>query len=133
MDNHARILIVDDEPDIIAVMKLTVELKGFSVVTAYDGEEGLRRAKETKPDLIILDVLMPKAFGDDIATRLREDPETMSIPIIFLTNLPPPILTGETEGDIEFQRDTHGNLYLQKTCSEDQLFFAINQLLNKKV
>ncbi len=124
-----KILIVDDEPDLVTILKFTLETHGFSVVTAYDGEEGFRKAQEEKPDLIILDVLMPKIFGDDIGHQLRKEPATQSTPILFLTNVPVNYLTGSNQSEFELQKDTHGNLYLLKTCSEEQFLNAINQLL----
>ena len=54
---------VDDEPDVVTVIKFTLETRGFEVITAYDGDEGLNKAKRERPDLIILDVLMPKMYG----------------------------------------------------------------------
>jgi len=123
-----KILLVDDEPDIVAVMKLTLETKGFNVITAYDGEEGFKKAKQERPDLIILDVLMPKVLGDDMATKLRNDPDTYHIPVIFLTNLPLNFLTGSEEDESIIQRDSRGNIYIQKTCSEEELLAAIKQV-----
>ena len=58
-----KILVVDDEPDVVTVIKFTLETRGFEVITAYDGDEGLNKAKRERPDLIILDVLMPKMYG----------------------------------------------------------------------
>ena len=82
-----RILVVDDEPDVVTVMKFTLETRGFEVVTAYDGEEGLRKVKTENPDLIILDVLMPKMYGNTLVAELENNPETKNIPIIFLSCL----------------------------------------------
>jgi len=127
-----KILVVDDEPDMIAIMKLTLELKGFEVLTAYDAEEGFTKAKESSPQLVILDILMPKGFGDDLANRLNNDPDTKNIPIIFFTNMPVPLLTTPTEKEAPLSRDSKGNFYLQKTCTEADLFAAINQALRNK-
>lgn len=127
-----KILVVDDEPDMIAIMKLTLELKGFEVLTAYDAQEGLTKTKECRPDLIILDILMPQGFGDDLGNRLNNDPETKDIPIIFFTNMPVPLLTGSNEKEMPISQDSKGNLYLQKTCTEEKLLAAINQALRNK-
>jgi len=123
-----KILIAEDEPDMVTVMKFILERRGFEVITAYDGDEGLKKAQEDKPDLIILDVLMPKAFGDDVATKLRQDINTMSIPILFLTNLPLPFLTG-IENKEDLQQDKQGNWYLNKNCNEEDLLLAIRHFL----
>ena len=123
-----RILIVEDEPDMVVIMKFILERNGFEVVTAYDGEEGLKKARGEKFDLIILDVLMPKLFGDDMATALRQDINTMATPILFLTNLPLPYLTG-IPGKEDLQQDKQGNWYLNKSCDEENLLTAIRHFL----
>lgn len=122
---------VDDEPDIVAVMKFTLETHGYEVITAYDGEEGLEKAKSENPDLLILDVLMPKVCGDDLGTALKKDPELAGKPIIFMTNLPLHFLVRSEEKDVIIQKDSAGNLYLPKTCTEDDLINAIQQSLKK--
>jgi len=126
-----RILIVEDEPDMVAILKLTLENRGYEVLSAYDGEEGLFQARETIPDLILLDILMPKILGDDMATRLRSQEETHNIPIIFFTNLPVNAFS-EDDKNKPYQIDSQGNIYLHKTCSEEELVAAIEYLLTKK-
>lgn len=124
-----RILIVDDETDIVVLMKFTLEAHGFEVITAYDGEDGLAKAKTYKPDLIILDVLMPKMLGDEVAKQLKAEPECGSIPIIFLTNIPGDYLGArqeETQADFSLHPDTR--LYLQKSCSDEELLLAIDNV-----
>ncbi len=127
-----KILVVDDEADMIAIMKLTLELKGFEVLTAYDAQEGFTKTKECSPCLVILDILMPKGFGDDLANRLNNDSDTKNIPIIFFTNMPVPLLTGSTEKEMPLSQDSKGNFYLQKSCTEEELFTAINQALRNR-
>ncbi len=127
-----KILVVDDEPDMIAIMKLTLELKGFEVITAYDSQEGFKKAKEYCPDLIILDILMPKGFGDDLGNKLKSDSGTKHIPIIFFTNMPVLLLTGLNEKEMPLSQDSKGNLYLQKSCTEEELLAAINQAFRDK-
>ncbi len=126
-----RILLVDDEPDIVTVMKFTLETNGFEVITAYDGQEGLEKAKFTFPNLIILDVLMPKMFGDDLAKILKQDPLTTNIPILFLTNLPLSYLTGSDRQGPQLQQDSKGNFYISKSCSEQDLLSAISRITGK--
>jgi CheY-like chemotaxis protein len=124
-----RILVIDDEPDMVAIMKLTLETNGFQTITAYDGMEGLEKAKKEKPDLIILDVLMPKIFGDELSLRLNQDPDTLGIPVILLTNVPLNYLTPKEKEEYEFVRDARGNILLPKYCEEEELMAAINQVL----
>ncbi len=80
-----KILIVEDDIDYLILLQKKFEMEGFSVVTAKDGKEGLVVAEREKPDLIILDILMPKLDGISMAERLRE--KNLGIPIIFLTNV----------------------------------------------
>jgi CheY-like chemotaxis protein len=82
-----RILIVDDDPWILRMVSTLLEKKGYAIVTASDGEEGLIRADQVKPDLIISDVMMPKMDGWTMVKALRSRPELQIIPVIFLTAL----------------------------------------------
>jgi len=81
----ARIAVVDDDPDIVALVKATLKSRGYEVTTAPDGEDGLRLIRSTKPDLVILDLMMPKVSGLEVVRRLREEPETRDIPIVVLS------------------------------------------------
>ena len=78
-------LVVDDDPVILKLLEVNFEMEGFTVVRAADGVEGLERAKAVLPDVVVLDVMMPRMTGHEVARALREDPRTASIPIIFVT------------------------------------------------
>jgi CheY-like chemotaxis protein len=81
-----RILIIDDDPDITEAMKVVLENKGYEVVSAKDGADGMVRLKAAKPDLIILDVMMSTAEeGFDLSRSLKQNPEYKSIPILMVT------------------------------------------------
>jgi len=80
-----KILVVDDEPNITMVMQEQLELQGYSVIVASDGTEGLEKAKKEKPDLIILDVMLPKMNGYEVCGLLKQDEKYASIPIILFT------------------------------------------------
>ena len=80
-----RILIVEDEQDIVESLKFVLEVSGFTCYCAYNGEDGLRMAKELSPDLIILDVMMPKINGYKISRLLKYDKKYKDIPIIMVT------------------------------------------------
>lgn len=80
-----KILIVDDEQDIVESLKFVLEVSGYVCYTAYNGEDGLRLAKEIMPDLIILDVMMPKINGYKISRLLKYDSKYKDIPIIMVT------------------------------------------------
>ena len=80
-----KILIVEDERDILQLVKLYLEKEGFRTLSASTGTEGLRQAKQEKPDLVILDLMLPEIDGLEICKRLRSAPETAMLPIIMLT------------------------------------------------
>lgn len=80
-----KILVVDDEKDITETLSFMLKAAGYDVITASDGEEGLKFAKEENPDLIILDVMMPKINGYKIARLLKYDNKYKHIPIIMVT------------------------------------------------
>lgn len=82
----SRILYIDDEPDIREVAQMALELAaGFDVRTAASGEEGLHQAAAWRPDLILLDVMMPGMDGPTVLKKLQDNPETASIPVVFIT------------------------------------------------
>ena len=80
-----KILVIDDMPNIVTMVKARLEASGYEVITALDGQQGLTYANAEKPDLIILDIVMPAGGGYSVYTRLRMSPKTRSVPVIFLT------------------------------------------------
>ena len=80
-----KILIVDDEHDFVDLVKLRLENSNYQVMVAYDGEQALNIAAQEKPDLILLDILMPKIDGVKVCQKLKSVPLTAGIPIIMLT------------------------------------------------
>ncbi len=80
-----RVLIVDDEENIVELLKFNLELKGYEIEYAYDGEEALKKAKEIKPSLILLDLMLPVISGTEVCRKIREDDELKDTPIIMLT------------------------------------------------
>src|SRR6267378_3005133 len=81
----AKILIVDDEPDALELIQFNLQTAGFQVTTAADGDEALKKARATLPDLMILDVMLPEVDGMEVCKILRRDPATSGIPIIMVT------------------------------------------------
>lgn len=81
----ATVLVVDDDPVILRLLEVNFEMEGFTVVRAADGAEGLERAREVLPDVVVLDIMMPRMTGHEVATALRQDPRTAAIPVIFVT------------------------------------------------
>jgi DNA-binding response OmpR family regulator len=85
MPRKRRILIVDDNPDTVDSLRELLEQNDFEVDTANNGVTGLRKAREDKPDLVILDVLMPVLNGYEVCTRLRNDPATRRLPVLMFS------------------------------------------------
>jgi CheY-like chemotaxis protein len=80
-----KILYVEDENDEILMVKTRMESNGYAFISAFDGEEGLQKIQAELPDLILLDILMPKKNGYDVCCQLKKDPRTAYIPIIIVT------------------------------------------------
>lgn len=80
-----QILIIDDNPTIVRIIEMALQSYGYQVASANDGETGLARAKALHPDLIILDIMMPKMNGYEVCQALRADPETADIRVLMLT------------------------------------------------
>jgi len=83
---NKKILIVDDDKIILNILEKCLTATGYSVIKASNGIEGIKKAKSYLPDLIILDIMMPKMTGGDAANAIRQDPVTKNIPIIFLSS-----------------------------------------------
>ena len=80
-----KILVCDDERHIVRLIQVNLERQGWDVVTAYDGKEGLEKVKAEKPDLLVLDVMMPYMDGFEVLKAIRKEPETEKLPVIMLT------------------------------------------------
>ncbi|MCU4186473.1 response regulator [Acidiferrimicrobium sp. IK] len=84
-DRVATVLVVDDDPVIVTLLRVNFEMEGYTVIDAGDGEEGLAVTRRERPDVIVLDVMMPKLDGLGMARQLRADPDVASIPILLLS------------------------------------------------
>ncbi|MGH9225758.1 MAG: response regulator transcription factor [Acidimicrobiales bacterium] len=80
-----KVLVIDDDPVILELLRVNFEIEGFAVVSASDGREGLERAKRDKPDVILSDIMMPRMDGLALVTALRSEPKTRAVPIILLS------------------------------------------------
>lgn len=85
MPEKKKILIVDDEKDLVSLVSLHMKMAGYDVLSAADGEKALEIAEDEKPDLIILDLMLPKVAGWEVCKRLRQDPGIKNVPVIMLT------------------------------------------------
>ncbi len=80
-----KILVVDDEAYIVHILEFSLGMEGFEVVTAFDGEEAISKAERERPDLVVLDIMMPKLDGYETCRRLKENDKTKNIPVILLS------------------------------------------------
>ena len=85
MDKNKTIMVVDDNPDIVTIVKTILEGKGYAVQSAYSGQEVFNLLGEKNPDLIVLDIMMPQMDGLEVLTRLKAESATAKIPVILLT------------------------------------------------
>jgi len=115
--NKKKILIVDDEPDIVETLKFLIESEGFESIIALDGEEALKKAKEENPDIMILDVMLPKINGYKVCRLLKFDSKYKHIPILMVT-------ARSQEEDKVIGEETGADEYITKP-------FDINELLEK--
>ena len=117
-EKQPTILLIDDEPDILKTLGRRLEQEGFAVLTANSGEAGLRIAQERQPDLVLLDIMMPKMKGRDVCARLKADELTADIPVIFLTALGLP-------DHVKAGLDSGAEDYLVKPCDPRELKMRI--------
>lgn len=117
-----KILIVDDEQDIVESLKFVLETEGYECYTAFNGEDGLSVAKELIPDLMILDIMMPKMNGYKISRLLKFDNKYKNIPIIMLT-------ARSQEEDKLIGNETGANEYITKPFDLDFVVNKVNQYL----
>lgn len=122
-----RVLLVDDDRDFVESTRAVLEEK-FEVVAAYDGDEGIEKARSEKPDLIILDVIMPTEDGFTAAEKLKEDPELSAIPVMMLTSFG----TRVSETSIPRSRglDLQAEDYIEKPVEPDELLRRAEDLLS---
>jgi CheY-like chemotaxis protein len=118
----ARVLVVDDDDVIRQLITVNLELEGFEVFTAVDGQDALDQVSAIQPDLITLDVMMPRMDGWQAAERLRADPDTAAIKLVLLS-------ARAQESDIRRGEQIGVDAYLTKPFDPDELIETINQLL----
>lgn len=86
-EKKIKVLLIEDDSFLLSMYTTKFEIENFSVIAADDGEKGLRVARENRPDIILLDILMPKMNGFEVLAELKKDPLTKDVPVILLTNL----------------------------------------------
>jgi len=128
MAEQPLVLIVDDEPDFLEIFGTKLQTAGFRVETALSAEEGIGKAKNLKPDLILMDIKMPGTSGAEAMLKLKEDPETRDIKTVFLTNLGEPREVGPDVSD-RFSKEFGAAGYIKKTEDLDTLVEKVRAYL----
>jgi two-component system, OmpR family, alkaline phosphatase synthesis response regulator PhoP len=119
--NMSRILVVDDERHIVRLVQVFLERAGHTVITAFDGKEGLEKVRAEKPNLVILDVMMPYMDGFEVLKALRREPETENLPVV--------ILTGKTADKDVFEGYHWGaDMYLKKPFNPEELVTYVKRI-----
>ena len=122
MSDKTRILLVDDEPDLVQLVSLRLVTAGYEVAVAYDGQQALDRVKESKPDLIILDLMLPKMDGYKVCRLLKFDERYQKVPILIFT------ARAQAE-DIKLAMDCGADAYLTKPFDLGELMHIVAMLL----
>lgn len=128
MSKQAKILIVDDDPVFVNSTKAVLESK-YQVSTASDGDEGLRKVAEVKPDLIILDVIMPTKDGFTACEQLKKDPRFSEIPVIILTSFAEK--RGESNIPVSAGLTLEAEAYVDKPVAPQKLLETVERLLKR--
>jgi CheY-like chemotaxis protein len=124
MENNKTIMVVDDNPDIITIVRTILEGKGFNVLSASSGAECLEALKRQKPDLIVLDIMMPEMDGLEVLTRLKAMTEFSTVPVVLLTAK---VQYEDVLGGYKLGAD----YYITKPFTSTQLINGINLLLGE--
>ena len=119
-----KILVVDDEPTIVRLMEFILARQGHEMLVAVNGEEALEKIQAHKPDLVLLDIMMPRIDGYEVARRVRADGETAHLPIIMLS-------AKAQEADIRKGMEVGVNEYITKPFSPDQLVHVVSDYLSR--
>lgn len=122
--NTKRILVVDDESDLVVMISTALKHKGYEVITASDGQEGLDKAKTEKPDLIVLDLMLPRINGYKVCGLLKKDTRYAKIPIILLT-------AKANAEDIELGKKVGADAYVTKPYERETLLSKIEELIKE--
>jgi len=122
--SQTKILVVDDEADLVETIQFALELEGYNVLVASNGEEGLNVARQEKPDLILLDLMLPKLDGYKVCRLLKFDERYKHIPILMLT-------ARTQEKDKILGKETGANEYITKPFDMDALIARVKFYLSK--
>lgn len=128
MTSKPRVLIIDDDSDLVETISMILDNSGLETTTAHDGHEGLARARERRPDLIVLDIVMPELDGYGVCRELKGDPELAGIPVIMLTSEDDYVITtdiSQADGRVVMAED-----FFEKPVDPEALVERIHELLS---
>ena len=129
MEKKAKILLVDDDSDFVESTKMVLESKPYEAIVAREGEEGLRKAREENPDLILLDIIMPIKDGFTAAEQLKKDPQLRKIPVLMLTSFSQRV--GETSIPLSRGLALEAEDYIDKPVAPERLLAIVERYLKK--
>jgi DNA-binding response OmpR family regulator len=121
---HERIIVIEDEPDILEVIEYNLVRDGYKVLTSRDGEQGLHKVRKEAPDLVVLDIMLPGMDGIEVCRRLKTDPLTSSIPVVMVT-----AKTDET--DVVLGLGVGADDYIRKPFSPKELVARVKAVLRR--
>ena len=119
---NEKILVVDDDRQIARLVEFNLQRHGYAVTTAHDGVQALEKVAQDKPDLIILDIMMPRLDGWEVMNRLQSSMETMNIPVIFLT-------AQTSDAAVAAGWRSGASCYLTKPFNPDEMLLMVKRLL----
>ena len=129
MGTREKILVVEDFPGDQKMIAMALEKENYEVITAMDGREGVNKARQVKPDLIIMDVMMPEEDGLDACKQLKTDPKCSNIPIVIHTSIQDsPIILHEIQKVTE---SPYADAYIDKPCDPEVLVKIVKKYLKK--
>jgi len=121
-------MVVDDSPDLVEILRITLESKGFNVRCAYSGKDLFASLEEQKPDLILLDIIMPQMDGLQVLRRLKEDPSMLFIPVILLTDKAD---DEDVDEDVMVGYKMGADYYITKPFTPTQVLEGVNLVLGE--
>lgn len=129
MASKAKILLIDDDVDFVEANKTILEKESYEIITAYRGDDGIAKARQENPDLILLDVIMPMKDGFTVAEQLKKDPQLSKIPVLMLTAFSEKGPGSGIPRDRGFTLQTED--YIEKPISPEALKAAVKRYLKK--
>jgi two-component system alkaline phosphatase synthesis response regulator PhoP len=119
----SKILVIDDEPDIVYLIRLILEKEGYEVVEANSGTQGLKLAEKEKPDLILLDVMMPDMLGWEVCRRIKANEELKKVPVAMLT------VKSAAEDKLKSLDEARADWHIAKPIDREKLLSTVEWLL----